>query len=77
MVLVYIDRIGVWTTKKRSSRSADELARSHKPAEQQVSSDLEQPLCPEVHHPTRPQGEAHPTAVAGRELEMSGVIQIQ
>ena len=32
VVLVYIDRIGLWT-KKRFSRSADELARSHKPAE--------------------------------------------
>ncbi|HLM12591.1 MAG TPA: efflux RND transporter permease subunit, partial [Reyranella sp.] len=32
VVLVYIDRIGLWT-KKRFSRSADELARRHKPAE--------------------------------------------
>ena len=32
VVLVYIDRVGLWT-KKRFSRSADELARRHKPAE--------------------------------------------
>ena len=32
VVLVYIDRIGLWT-KKRFSRSADELARRHTPAE--------------------------------------------
>jgi HAE1 family hydrophobic/amphiphilic exporter-1 len=32
VVLVYIDRLGLWA-KKRFSRSADELARSHKPAE--------------------------------------------
>jgi hypothetical protein len=32
VVLVYIDRIGLWT-KKRFSRSPDELASRHKPAE--------------------------------------------
>jgi HAE1 family hydrophobic/amphiphilic exporter-1 len=32
VVLVYIDRVGLWT-KKRFSRSADELASRHKPAE--------------------------------------------
>jgi HAE1 family hydrophobic/amphiphilic exporter-1 len=32
VVLVYIDRIGEWATR-RFSRSADELARTHKPAE--------------------------------------------
>jgi multidrug efflux pump subunit AcrB len=32
VVLVYIDRVGLWT-KKRFGRSADELARRHKPAE--------------------------------------------
>ncbi|MDP2378012.1 efflux RND transporter permease subunit [Reyranella sp.] len=32
VMLIYIDRIGVWT-KKRFSRSADEVARTHKPAE--------------------------------------------
>jgi HAE1 family hydrophobic/amphiphilic exporter-1 len=32
VVLVYIDRVGLWT-KKRFSRSADELAHRHKPAE--------------------------------------------
>jgi HAE1 family hydrophobic/amphiphilic exporter-1 len=32
VVLVYIDRLGLWT-KKRFSRSADELASRHKPAE--------------------------------------------
>ena len=32
VVLVYIDRIGLWT-KNRFSRSADELARQHKPAD--------------------------------------------
>ena len=32
VVLVYIDRISLWT-KKRFSRSADELASQHKPAE--------------------------------------------
>jgi hydrophobic/amphiphilic exporter-1 (mainly G- bacteria), HAE1 family len=32
VVLVYIDRVGQWATR-RFSRSADEVARSHKPAE--------------------------------------------
>jgi HAE1 family hydrophobic/amphiphilic exporter-1 len=32
VVLVYIDRIGTWS-RKRFSRSADEMARAHKPAE--------------------------------------------
>jgi HAE1 family hydrophobic/amphiphilic exporter-1 len=32
VVLVYIDRLGQWA-KARFSRSADELARTHKPAE--------------------------------------------
>ena len=32
VVLVYIDRVALWT-KKRFIRSADELARRHKPAE--------------------------------------------
>jgi hydrophobic/amphiphilic exporter-1 (mainly G- bacteria), HAE1 family len=32
VVLVYIDRIGAWS-RKRFSRSADDLARTHKPAE--------------------------------------------
>jgi len=32
VVLVYIDRVGLWA-RKRFSRSADELARAHKPAE--------------------------------------------
>jgi HAE1 family hydrophobic/amphiphilic exporter-1 len=32
VVLVYIDRVGAWS-RKRFSRSADDLARTHKPAE--------------------------------------------
>lgn len=32
VVLVYIDRVGLWATR-RFSRSADEMARQHKPAE--------------------------------------------
>jgi HAE1 family hydrophobic/amphiphilic exporter-1 len=32
VMLIYIDRIGAWT-KKRFSRSADDVARMHKPAE--------------------------------------------
>jgi HAE1 family hydrophobic/amphiphilic exporter-1 len=32
VVLVYIDRVGAWS-RKRFSRSADDVARTHKPAE--------------------------------------------